>query len=73
MKNHFEFAIDHELKCIQLRLQQVLGYLQKVELLCRGVEYEEVLKKIEPIRCQVNFSMKEYEKIKSIAGKEGGV
>lgn len=64
MKDANEYAIAHELRCVELRLQQIQSYLRKIELLVRGRSYEEVNKMIPPIKAQVDFHFKQYKKLK---------
>ena len=68
-----EYAIFHELRCVDLRLSQINGYLEKIDLLCRGRDYQEVNKLVVGIKTRYEFTWKRYNELKKAMEKKNGV
>jgi hypothetical protein len=62
LDKHLTLAIEHERRCIKMRLKQVEGYLDRISLMQQGMEYTETFKKI-PSRKGVPFPRHEYERL----------
>ena len=61
---HLQLAIEHEKNCIRMREEQIKGYKEKIKLLEKGIDYNDVLKKIKPRKPNIKFNFLEYNKLK---------
>lgn len=62
LDKHLALAIEHERRCIKMRLKQVENYLDRISLMQQGMEYKETFKKI-PCSKGVPFPRVEYDRL----------
>jgi len=62
LDKHLVLAIEHERRCIKMRLKQIEHYLDRISLMQQGMEYKETFKKI-PCSKGVPFPRVEYDRL----------
>jgi hypothetical protein len=69
LAKHLRFAVEHEQKCVKMRLKQIEQYLDRISLLEEGTEYGDTFKLISCIH-GIPFPKEEYERLKKIEEKK---